>query len=134
MSKKFKILARFIFAFIVIVIGNYVIVAQKMMIGEWKAEAKSDKPEKIYLSFERRAGKDGKSQMGQSYDFSDLQGLSREQTTRNGAVSFRLVREAGNIECEGKFENGKGAGTFRFTPNPQFVSAMKFFRHKELLK
>ncbi|MCA1622203.1 MAG: hypothetical protein LC768_04545 [Acidobacteria bacterium] len=125
MTNKIQIILRFVFAFIVIVIGNYVIVAQNVTTGDWKAEAKSDKPEKIYLSFERRTVKGGKNQMGQSYDFSDLQGLSREQTTRNSAVSFRLVREAGNIECEGSFQNGKGAGTFRFTPNPQFVSAMK---------
>ena len=33
--------------------------------------------------------------------------------------------QAGTIECEGSFQNGKGAGTFRFTGNPGFVAAMK---------
>lgn len=125
MSKNFQIISRFVFAFIVIVIGNYVIVAQNAATGDWKADVRTEKGDKIQLSFDRRAEKGGRSQMGQSYDFSDLQGLSREQTLKDGAVNFRLVREAGNIECEGRFENGKGAGIFRFTPNQQFISAMK---------
>ena len=51
--------------------------------------------------------------------------MSRQQATGSGAVRFSLVREAGTIECEGNFTDGKGAGTFRFTPNAQFISAMK---------
>lgn len=126
MSKNIQILARFVSALIVIVIGNYIIVAQTSLTGDWKAEARSEKnPDKIYLSFERRTPRGGRNQNGSSYNFSDLQGLSREQALSNGAVKFSLVREAGTIECEGNFTNGKGAGTFRFTSNPQFVSAMK---------
>jgi len=63
--------------------------------------------------------------MGQTYDFADLQGLSREQVLGGGAVKFSLVREAGRIDCEGSFQNGKGSGTFRFTGDQSFVSAMK---------
>jgi hypothetical protein len=63
--------------------------------------------------------------MGQTYDFADLQGLSREQAVNGGPVKFSLVREAGRIDCEGSFQNGKGSGTFRFTGNQSFVSAMK---------
>ena len=125
MSKNIQILIRLAFAFVVIVIGNYVIVAQTTLTGDWKARFDSDKPNKIYLSFERGAEKGGRNQMGQSYDFTDLQNLSIEQARGSGAVKFSLVREAGTIECEGSFSNGKGAGTFRFTSNPQFVSAMK---------
>ena len=40
-------------------------------------------------------------------------------------MSFSLVREAGTIECEGGFQNGKGSGTYRFTGNQAFVAAMK---------
>ncbi|HEX8737450.1 MAG TPA: hypothetical protein VF721_19110 [Pyrinomonadaceae bacterium] len=129
MSKKFQILLRsaFSFAFIVLVFGSYVIVAQTTLTGEWKADAKSEKhPEKIHLSFTRRTEKGGMNQHGSSFEYADLQGLSREQALGNGAVRFSLVREAGTIECEGKFDGtGKGYGTFRFTGNQQFVSAMK---------
>ncbi|MGI8788817.1 MAG: hypothetical protein ACR2HG_13780 [Pyrinomonadaceae bacterium] len=125
MSKNIQILVRFAFAFIIIVIGHYVIVAQTTLTGDWKAEVKSEKnPDKIYLSFERRTQR-GNSNIGQTYNYADLQGLSREQANGSGAAKFNLAREAGTIECEGNFTNGKGAGTFRFTPNMQFVSAMK---------
>jgi hypothetical protein len=34
-----------------------------------------------------------------------------------------LVREAGRIDSEGSFQNGKGSGTFQFTAKAGFVSA-----------
>jgi hypothetical protein len=61
--------------------------------------------------------------MGQTYDFADL-GLSRDQVL-SGPARFSLVREAGRIDCEGSFQNGKGSGTFRFTGNQSFLAAMK---------
>ncbi|MBA3631415.1 MAG: hypothetical protein H0W58_01175 [Acidobacteria bacterium] len=127
MSKKLQnlTLSFFSLAVIVLVFGSYVIVAQTVITGDWTAKTNTEKNDKIYLSFERRSEKGGTNQMGQSYEFAELQGLSREQALSSGAVKFSLVREAGTIDCEGNFNNGKGAGTFRFTANPQFVSAMK---------
>jgi hypothetical protein len=98
--------------------------AQNTTTGTWTGSVSKEK-DKIQLSFERRTDKGGRHQHGQSFDFSELQGLSREQATNGGPVSFSLVREAGRIDCEGTFQNGKGSGTFRFTGNPSFVSAMK---------
>ena len=118
-------LSFFSLAFIIIVIGSHVIVAQTAFTGEWKAEIKAEKTDKIQLNLERRTEKGGRSNMGQSYSFADFQGLSRSQAENGGAVRFSLVREAGTIDFEGSFQNGKGSGTFRFTGNPQFVSAMK---------
>jgi hypothetical protein len=74
---------------------------------------------------ERRSDKSGRHQMGQSFEFSDIQGLTREQASNGGPVSFSLVREAGRVDFEGTFQNGKGSGTWRFTANAGFVSAMK---------
>ena len=99
--------------------------AQTATTGEWTANISSKDNSKINLNFERRSNKGHKNQMGQSYEFSELQGLSREQALSGGPVSFSLVREAGRIDCEGTFQNGKGSGTFRFTGNAAFVSAMK---------
>ena len=99
-------------------------VAQSPVTGDWTANVSKDDG-KIHLSLERRTNKGGRNQMGQTYEFSELQGLSREQALNGGPVSFSLVREAGRIDCEGSFQNGKGSGTFRFTGNTAFVSAMK---------
>ena len=115
--------------FIVIIIGNVVIVAQEAVTGTWTADTRTGKddkeePGKIHLSFERRTGR-GHNQNGSSFAYSDLSGLTREQAMSDGRVSFRLVREAGTIDCEGAFLNGRGSGTFRFTPDMGFVSAMR---------
>lgn len=98
--------------------------AQNPMTGTWTASI-SSKDSKLQLNLERRNDKGSRHQSGQSYEFSDLQGLSREQAQNGGSVSFSLVREAGRVDCEGSFQNGKGSGTFRFTPNAAFVSAMR---------
>lgn len=99
--------------------------AQTTFTGSWRAETKSDKPDRIHLSFERRT-ENSRNQNGSGYDYSELQGLTREQAVGgSGAVKFSLVREAGTIECEGNFENGRGTGIFRFTASQNFISAMK---------
>lgn len=115
--------------FIIIVIGNVVIVAQEVVTGTWKADVRSEKgdketPDKIHLSFTRRT-ENGKNQNGSSFAYSDLQGLTREQAMQDGKVNFRLVREAGTIDCEGTFAGGRGTGTFRFTPDQSFVGVMR---------
>ena len=97
--------------------------AQRSVSGAWKATVKSDE-NKINLNLER-SERGHHNQMGQTYDFSDLQGLSRDQAMNGGPVRFSLVREAGRIDCEGSFQSGKGSGTFQFSPNQAFVAAMK---------
>ena len=111
------------FALLIWIAGTKV-VAQESFTGEWTATVSKDNS-KIQLNLERKSGKHGRNQMGQSFEFSDLQGLTREQALNGGPVSFSLVREAGKIDMEGSFQNGRGSGTFRFTGNPSFVSAMK---------
>ena len=98
--------------------------AQQTMAGEWKASVR-DEPNKLQLNLERHTAKGNRNQMGQSYEFNELQGLSKEQANAGGPVKFSLVREAGRIDMEGSFQNGKGSGTFQFTGNPGFVAAMK---------
>ncbi|MBC7899494.1 MAG: hypothetical protein H7070_05520 [Saprospiraceae bacterium] len=111
-------------ALIIIVFGSYVIVAQTVTTGDWTASTKEAKPDKIHLSFERKTERGGKNQHGSDFAYADLQGLTPDQT-RNGKVNFRMVREAGTIECEGSFANGKGSGTYRFTGNKSYADGMK---------
>ena len=123
-----KTLFRSFLAFIVIVIGNYVIVAQNTLTGECKADVraeKSEKADKIQLSFSRRTEKGGFNNMGSSYNYSELKGLTREQALAGGQIRFSLEREAGTIVCDALFANGRGVGTFTFTGNQGFVDAMK---------
>jgi hypothetical protein len=101
--------------------------AQSSLTGTWTASVSKDGNDvsKIQLNFQRDTKNGHRNQMGQSFEFSDLQGLNRDQALRGGPVNFSLVREAGRIDCEGSFQDGKGSGTFRFTGNAAFVSAMK---------
>jgi hypothetical protein len=94
--------------------------------SEKKADRRPDrKRDGLHLSLERRTEKGGRNQMGQTFDFSELQGLTREQAQGSGPVRFALVREAGRVDLEGSFQNGKGSGTFTFTPDSSFLGAMK---------
>jgi hypothetical protein len=120
--RRSTIFGLFSLLFIIIVIGRVVIVAQAPLTGTWTANTRDEKDGKINLNLELRRNGNGRHQVGQTYDYSDLQGLSANP---NGRVSFRLVREAGTIQCDGEFVNGQGSGTFTFTPNAGFLSAMQ---------
>src|SRR5687767_9097248 len=93
--------------------------AQHVQDGEWSASLVKENSN-INVNFGLRSAKAGKHQFGQTYEFSEL-GLTREQVLNGGPVRFRLVREAGTIDAERSFQNGKGSGTFRFTGNASFV-------------
>lgn len=123
MTRKIWMLFVLSLAFIVSVAGSNLI-AQTVLTGDWTGSLDKDNST-INLTFSRHPKNGGNHQMGHSFDFSVLQGLTREQALSGGAVKFSLVREAGTIDCEGSFQNGKGSGTFRFTGNQSFVSAMK---------
>lgn len=153
MSKNMQLLTRLVvsLAFLVFIVGCNAAAAQTEVTGDWTGspgreksssvhKQESDEPEtiaddqesgtpakgdRIYLDFERRTANGHRSQMGQTYSFAELQGLTREQVESGGAVKFSLVREAGTITCEGVFQSGKGVGTFRFSANQSFISGMK---------
>src|SRR3954452_14580276 len=85
-------------AFIVIVVGRYVIIAQTPITGEWTADTRTEKVKhgdddnnwgidakqgpQIQLNFSRTTAH-GRNQNGNSYLYSELQGLT-EQQTQNG--------------------------------------------------
>jgi len=130
MSKRVRLVLRFalVFGFVgafwIITPNSPQVLGQSTTSGDWTASVNKDNS-KINLNLERRTERGRHNQMGQTYEFAELQGLSRETAANGGPVKFSLVREAGRIDCEGSFQNGKGSGTFQFTGNPSFVSAMK---------
>lgn len=145
MSKNFQTIIRSLFSLslIVLVIGSYVIVAQDVITGTWKAndndwnwkskdKDKNDNDvveksrDKIHLNFRFERSNGNSNNFGSSFDYSELRGLSRAQVeSANSTVNFNIAREAGTIDMQGTFQNGKGSGTFRFTPNRSFASAMQ---------
>jgi hypothetical protein len=118
------VVVRITLGLIIVAIAGINLVAQQPITGQWTASVK-DSSSKIHLNTERRTARGHRNQNGQTFDFSDLQGLSREQAQAGGPVRFSLVREAGRIDYEGSFQNGKGSGTFTFNGNQGFVALMK---------
>jgi hypothetical protein len=123
MTQKIRIL--FVFSLAVILVTGLNAAAQTVLTGDWTAKLSSKDDSKINLDFERRQEKGHENNWGQTFEFRQLQGLTREQVLSGGPVRFSLVREAGTIECEGSFQNQKGSGTFRFAGSQAFVAAMK---------
>lgn len=92
--------------------------------GTWKAELDDD-PGEIHITFERK-WRNGNQMHGSDYKISDFEGLTASQVNSDNAqVNFRLVREAGSLDCEGIFRRGKGIGDWKLNSNPKFVSGMK---------
>ncbi len=112
-----------LFAFIVIVFGSYVISAQGEISGTWTSKTSEKDPERIQINFKRTSDADRNYSNGSSFDISDLQGISSGQLV-NGSGNFRIVSEAGSIELNGTFNDGKGSGTFRFVPDHSYARQM----------
>ena len=90
--------------------------------GTWKASHGKRNKEKIQISFvSDDTGGDHK--MGTGFKVDRLRGLSIDQINGpKNAVRFSIDSDAGTIDLEGTFENGKGSGTFVFNADPTFVS------------
>ena len=139
MKTTIKLVAAVCACFIIVTIGSYVIVAQSAITGTWtannynwnrkKKDSTKSRDTHIQLSFRYEITKNGKThnnQHGSTYAFDRISGLTKAQTEGSSSeVSFRIVREAGTIECQGVFRNGKGIGEFRFVPNKSFADSMK---------
>lgn len=124
------IFSAFVFAMANIAANNvtdlFAVQAAEAITGEWIAELKPNNPREIHMTFHRRSEKGGFSMTGDTLLLSELQGLTAEAALSAKAnVNFNIVREAGTIACEGYFREGKGAGFWTFTSNPNFISAMR---------
>jgi hypothetical protein len=67
------------------------------------------------------------SQWGQSIPLAELPGLSEGEiaVSSSAPVRFRIEREAGTFELDGVFQDGRGAGHFRFQPHRGFASTLR---------
>src|SRR5579864_7127122 len=83
--------------------------------------------DQVCLTLHRTIGKSGSSTNSSSYPIASLQGLTAAQMeSKDGTmVHFGLVRDAGTLACDGYFKRGSGAGTFTFSPDPNFAAEMR---------
>jgi uncharacterized protein (UPF0335 family) len=100
--------------------------AQTAITGEWVAQTSTEKPGDLYFMLQRHT-KDGDTNMSsRDIPLGEFQGLAADAlTSAKTNVSFSIAREAGTFQCEGYFNQGKGAGTWTLIPNPKFISAMR---------
>ncbi|MBA2379575.1 MAG: hypothetical protein H0V76_08375 [Blastocatellia bacterium] len=124
MNTVFQITRGLASAFIIIAFGSFVIVAQSEISGTWTAKVSEKSPDKIQLNFDRSNTGGGRQSSGNSFLISELPGIDSQTVRAGGGIRFQLVREAGTIDCEGSFQDGKGRGTFRFVANPGYLDAM----------
>src|SRR5215471_6251625 len=98
--------------------------AQNTITGQWTVSlSKADGFAQLTL---QRTGPDWNFNSSTSVPLDQLSGLTAAGArTDGGIVRFEIVREAGTLQCEGRFNNGRGAGTFVFNPNRNYVSEMR---------
>src|SRR5882724_8076865 len=106
--------------------------AQGSMTGEWILEMKPG-TDFVYFSIHRRSEGGGTHSSSSDIRADSLKGLSAAQVSGSGsAVSFQVVREAGTLNCEGWFKEGKGSGSFTFVSNQRFAAEMKSLGYEQL--
>ena len=106
--------------------------AQGSMTGEWILEMKPG-TDFVYFSIHRRSERGGTHSSSSDIRADSLKGLSAAQASGSGsAVSFQVVREAGTLNCEGWFKEGKGSGSFTFAPNQRFAAEMRSLGYEQL--
>ncbi|WP_242593718.1 4-hydroxy-3-methylbut-2-enyl diphosphate reductase [Corallococcus exiguus] len=93
-----------------------VLAAEAQRTGTWGAYVKE---QQLQLSLQPKDRPD--SHHGFSAPLADFQGLS---TAEGSSAPFKLVREAGTLDFEGRFKDGQGVGTWRFTPDASFTKKL----------
>jgi hypothetical protein len=89
--------------------------------GTWTSSALEGERLQLTLHYERS------STWGRSVSLADLSGLDAHQVAAldSRPVSFALARESGRFDFQGVFQEGRGAGHFRFTPDRRFVATLR---------
>src|SRR5262245_13082478 len=97
---------------------------QNSITGQWiVSPSKADGSAQLTL---QSAGPDWNINSSTSVPLSQLRGLTAAEMRADGGVAkFEIVRDAGTLQCEGLFKNGRGSGTFVFKPNLNYVSEMR---------
>jgi hypothetical protein len=89
---------------------------------QWKITARDSADAKVQFELSYRTATRSSS-WGRTIDVADLQGLDPALLkTGSTVVRFRIVRDAGNFECEGTVWHGAGNGECSFAPGRAFAA------------
>lgn len=111
---------------------------QEDFTGLWTIDSRNRRGDnddnKVYLSIQRRTSRGGNSQSSSGVPFETFRGLTREQmmSSTGNVVRFQIVRDAGTLNCEGWFKDGRGAGQFTFVVNQSYVGEMSRLGYSNL--
>src|SRR5215510_11035366 len=105
--------------------------AQNTITGQWiVSPSKADGFVQLTL---RSTGPDWNINSSTSVPLSQLRGLTAaEMRADGGTTRFEIVRDAGTLQCEGWFKNGRGSGTFAFKPNRNYLTEMRSLGYDNL--
>lgn len=84
--------------------------------GEWTVHGVAGAVDRLTLEVD--ASNDRMSTSSATQAVPDLDGPGHH-------VTFTIARDAGRFVCEGWGENGRGAGTFTFAPNPDYAGELR---------
>jgi len=104
--------------------------------GTWTAEIHSGK---VFLQtrttpppdWNRSGDWHGDWSMGQTMPIEELSGLANDEQLTAASLKFELRREAGTLNFDGAFREGRGAGLFTFAPRGDFLADMKRLGYTE---
>lgn len=84
-------------------------------------------PDKVQLSLSYRTQGEGRSTNSRPHKLAELQGLSSEQLASSTGVQtrFRIVREAGTLDCSGIVRQARGTGECDFLPDAAFAANLE---------
>src|SRR5215475_10325508 len=105
--------------------------AQNSITGQWiVSPSKGDGSVQLTL---QSTGPDWNINSSASILLSQLRGLTAAEMRADGGMArFEIVRDAGTLQCEGWFKNGRGAGNFVFKPNRNYLSEMRSLGYDNL--
>ncbi|HVE71728.1 MAG TPA: hypothetical protein VNI54_10195 [Thermoanaerobaculia bacterium] len=106
-----------------LVVSLFAATAALALDGAWTASIDEKHPDRVYLNLTQ-----GKfNNMGSTFALSGLSGLTSAQihAATMTPVHFAMRREAGTVDFEGTFRNGKGAGQFTFAADRTYIDKIK---------
>ena len=101
--------------------------AQDSYTGQWIIEpARTAGRYQVTFTYQSTRSGRGHSMSGFTIEPERFQGLTQTQIMSAGSrVQFQLVRDAGTLNCEGWFKDGKGSGHFVFAASPTFAGELQ---------